>query len=139
MFYVIALLTGLLFGMGMALSGMIDPNLVIAFLDITGHWDPTLIFVMGGALMVFIPGYLLLIKQRQQPLLTETWSLNNNKTIDWRLIIGASLFGVGWGLLGVCPGPAITSLFAGNTDVWLFIAAMMAGLMVSKKLAPIAR
>lgn len=127
MFYVISLLSGLLFGVGMALSGMIDPNLVIAFLDITGHWDPTLLFVMVGALMVFIPGYLLLIKKRQQPLLTGTWNLSNNKTIDRRLIIGASLFGVGWGLMGVCPGPAVASFFTGNSDARLFLVAMIVG------------
>ena len=105
---------------------MIDPNLVIAFLDITRHWDPTLIFVMRGALMVFIPGNLLLIKKRQQPLLTETWSLSNIKTIDWQLIMDASLFSGGWGCWE-CARPAVTSVFVGNSDVWLFLVAVMAG------------
>lgn len=131
MFYLISLLTGALFGIGMALSGMTNPELVTAFLDISGQWDPSLIFVMGGALAVFIPGYQLLIKKRSQPILTNRWNVSKNKTIDAQLMIGASLFGIGWGLLGVCPGPAVTSILAGNSDVWLFTVAMMAGLMVS--------
>ncbi|KEI70013.1 YeeE/YedE family protein [Endozoicomonas elysicola] len=134
MFYVIALLAGVLFGIGMALSGMVNPELVTAFLDISGQWDPTLIFVMGGALAVFIPGYQFLIKKRAQPILTNDWSLSKNNSIDVQLIVGTSLFGIGWGLLGVCPGPAVTSMLSGNSDVWLFIVAMMAGLIISHQL-----
>ncbi len=134
MFYVIALLAGVLFGIGMALSGMVNPELVTAFLDISGQWDPTLIFVMGGALAVFIPGYQLLIKKRAQPILTSDWSLSKSNSIDVQLMVGASLFGIGWGLLGVCPGPAVTSVLSGNSDVLIFIAAMMAGLFISHQL-----
>ncbi|WP_067515470.1 YeeE/YedE family protein [Endozoicomonas ascidiicola] len=134
MFYIISLLTGLIFGIGMALSGMIDPAVVIAFLDVAGEWNPALMFVMGGALLVFIPGYQLLIKKRQQPVIAEKWSLNSLKALDRPLIIGAALFGLGWGILGVCPGPAVTSMLAGNSDVWLFMAAMIAGLFISQKL-----
>lgn len=134
MFYVIALLAGVLFGIGMALSGMVNPELVTAFLDISGQWDPTLIFVMGGALTVFIPGYQFLIKKRAQPILTHDWRLSKSNSIDVQLIVGASLFGIGWGLLGVCPGPAVTSVLSGNSDVLIFIAAMMAGLFISHQL-----
>lgn len=132
--YAIALLTGVLFGIGMALSGMINPELVTAFLDVSGQWNPTLMFVMGGALAVFIPGYQLLIKARAKPVLGNDWSLNKSKVIDAPLVVGASLFGIGWGLLGVCPGPAVTSAFSGNSAVWMFIAAMMAGLFISHQL-----
>ncbi|WP_299734279.1 DUF6691 family protein [uncultured Endozoicomonas sp.] len=134
MFYIISLLTGLIFGIGMALSGMIDPAVVIAFLDVAGEWNPALMFVMGGALLVFIPGYQLLIKKRQQPFIAAKWSLNSLKALDRPLIIGAALFGLGWGILGVCPGPAVTSMLAGNSDVWLFMVAMIAGLFISQKL-----
>lgn len=132
MFYLISLVTGLLFGMGMVLSGMIDPQLVTAFLDVTGNWKSPLMFVMGGALLVFIPGYFLLVKPRSRPVLGGAWAFNTTQTIDRPLLGGACLFGVGWGLLGVCPGPAVTSLLAGNSDVWLFLAALMLGITLNK-------
>ena len=130
--YVIALITGSLFGIGMALSGMVNPELVTAFLDVNGQWNPTLVYVMGGALAVFIPGYQLLIKTRARPVLSKDWDLNKSKAIDAPLMAGASLFGIGWGLLGVCPGPAATSIFSGNSDVGVFVVAMMVGLFFSR-------
>lgn len=132
MFYLVSLFTGLLFGIGMALSGMIDPQLVTAFLDPFGSWNPALLFVMGGALLVFVPGYQLLIKRRNQPVLAKSWGMNKNSVVDYKLIGGAAIFGIGWGLLGVCPGPAVSSVLAGNSDVWLFLAALMAGIAVNK-------
>lgn len=89
--YVIALITGSLFGIGMALSGMVNPELVTAFLDVNGQWNPTLVYVMGGALAVFIPGYQLLIKTRARPVLSKDWDLNKSKAIDAPLMAGASL------------------------------------------------
>lgn len=127
-FRLTSLLAGVLFGMGMVVSGMADPNKVLGFLDIAGQWDPSLMFVMGGALMVFMPSYFLLIKPKKKPLAAQTFCLAKSKQIDGRLISGAALFGVGWGLAGVCPGPAMASLGLGNVGVWIFFASMMVGL-----------
>ena len=132
MFYLVSLLTGLLFGIGMVLSGMVDPQLVTAFLDVFGSWNPSLIFVMGGALLIFVPGYQSLIKRRSQPVLVDSWSMNTKHVIDRPLLCGAAIFGIGWGLLGVCPGPAVSSVFAGNSNVWLFLVALMAGITIYK-------
>ena len=132
MFYLVSLLTGLLFGIGMVLSGMVDPQLVTAFLDVFGSWNPSLIFVMGGALLIFVPGYQSLIKRRSQPVLVDSWSMNTKHVIDRPLLCGAAIFGIGWGLLGVCPGPAVSSALVGNSDVWLFLVALMAGIAIYK-------
>lgn len=130
LFQLTALFSGLLFGIGMVISGMANPTKVIGFLDITGVWDPSLIFVMGGALLVFMPGYFLLIKPRQQPLNATEFCLAKNRVIDTKLLIGATLFGIGWGIAGICPGPAVSSLALGNPDVWVFFISMMVGLGV---------
>ncbi|GHA51856.1 DUF6691 family protein [Photobacterium aphoticum] len=123
-----ALIAGVLFGMGMMLSGMIDPHKVLGFLDITGAWDPSLAFVMGGALLVFMPVYFLVIRRRQQPVCETSFSVSTNTVIDKRLIAGASLFGVGWGLAGICPGPAVTSLPSQNGVIVVFLVAMLVGM-----------
>lgn len=125
--------SGLLFGIGMVISGMADPAKVIGFLDITGEWDPSLAFVMGGALAVFVPAYLLLIKPRSESVFGDEIVCPTSKTIDKKLVGGAALFGIGWGLLGVCPGPAVASLFTGNTQVLFFIAAMLVGSFTAKR------
>ncbi|CAM3037846.1 YeeE/YedE family protein [Vibrio rarus] len=116
----------------MAVSGMVDPNKVIAFLDVAGRWDPSLAFVMGGALSVFLPVYFLLIKPRSKPLNTGVFSLSSRRDIDAPLLTGAALFGVGWGLVGVCPGPVVSSLGAGNMQAWLFLLAMLSGFYLAK-------
>ena len=126
--YITALASGLLFGMGMMLSGMVDPNKVIGFLDVAGAWDPSLAFVMGGALMVFMPMYFLVIRPRQKPVCASTFSVSTKTEIDKRLLIGAGLFGVGWGLAGICPGPAVTSLPSLNGTMWAFFVAMLIGM-----------
>ena len=124
--------SGVLFGIGMVISGMANPVKVIGFLDITGEWDPSLAFVMGGALAVFVPAYLLLIKPRSESVFGDKIICPTSKAIDKRLVGGAAMFGIGWGLLGVCPGPAVASLFTGNTQVLLFIAAMLVGSFTAK-------
>ncbi|WP_440885409.1 DUF6691 family protein [Vibrio campbellii] len=126
--------SGVLFGIGMVISGMADPAKVIGFLDITGEWDPSLAFVMGGALAVFVPAYLLLIKPRSESVFGDEIICPTSKSIDKKLVGGAALFGIGWGLLGVCPGPAVASLFTGNTQVLLFIAAMLVGSFTAKRM-----
>ncbi|ELI6447320.1 TPA: DUF6691 family protein [Photobacterium damselae] len=132
--YLVALSSGLLFGAGMMISQMVDPAKVIGFLNITGDWDPSLAFVMGGALLVFAPGYYFLVKPRQKPVLAEKFSLSQLKSIDRPLVIGAMLFGIGWGLSGVCPGPALTSISSLNPTLLLFVIAMICGIVVSQRI-----
>jgi uncharacterized membrane protein YedE/YeeE len=125
------LLAGTLFGLGLAVSGMVNPQKVIGFLDVTGDWDPTLAFVMGGALLVTIPSFRLIFK-RPRPVLTDEFELPTKKELDARLLGGSALFGVGWGLSGFCPGPAVTALATGLTPVFAFVAAMVVGMLVYK-------
>ncbi|MCA2014619.1 YeeE/YedE family protein [Vibrio tritonius] len=132
-FALVAAFSGVLFGIGMAISGMANPQKVIGFLDIFGAWDPSLLFVMGGALAIFMPSYRWLIKPRKAPVSSERFSLPNNQQIDRRLILGAAIFGLGWGLAGICPGPALASLTMGNSDVWIFVIAMVVGLTSSHR------
>ncbi|MCG7496673.1 YeeE/YedE family protein [Vibrio sp. Of7-15] len=122
-----SLIAGLLFGFGMVLSGMVDPEKVIGFLDVTGQWDISLLFVMGGALAVFMPSYFLLIKPRNQPIATPSFSLSTIKKVDASLISGAAIFGTGWGILGICPGPALASITTGDVSIVVFIASMFIG------------
>ncbi|MFZ6042533.1 DUF6691 family protein [Vibrio natriegens] len=131
-FRITALVSGILFGMGMAVSGMIDPAKVVGFLDISGNWDPSLAFVMGGALAVFMPSYFLLIKPRKQSVSGAEMCTPTNTKIDARLLSGAAIFGLGWGLAGICPGPAVASLALGNVSIVLFFVAMLAGSMFAK-------
>ena len=128
LFRLVSLISGLLFGLGMTISGMADPVKVIGFLDVAGEWDPSLMFVMGGALLVFMPAYFLLIKSKVKPLNSEEFCLSTNKHIDKKLVSGAVIFGLGWGIAGVCPGPVVSSLALGNSDVIIFFVAMILGL-----------
>jgi uncharacterized membrane protein YedE/YeeE len=121
---------GLLFGFGLALSGMTDPQRVRGFLDVTGIWDPTLLAVMGGALATATPGFRF-ARRRRAPVLAVDFRLPTAKDIDLRLLAGAVVFGCGWGLAGYCPGPALTSIAAGTSAPWLFIVAMIAGMVAA--------
>ena len=127
-FRLVSLFSGFLFGLGMIISGMANPEKVVGFLDVAGAWDPSLMFVMGGALLVFMPSCFLLIKPKQKPVVAQEFCLAKNKSIDSRLVSGAAIFGLGWGIAGVCPGPALSSLALGNSGVWVFFAFMMVGL-----------
>lgn len=129
----VSLIAGLLFGMGMIISNMVDPAKVIGFLDITGNWDPSLAFVMGGALAVFTPIYHLLIKKRASAINGDKFTWSSNKKIDGRLIFGALIFGAGWGLAGFCPGPAIVNIAAGSHIILAFILSMIVGMILAKK------
>ncbi|MBB2168323.1 YeeE/YedE family protein [Gluconacetobacter aggeris] len=126
---IVALGCGLLFGFGLALSGMVDPARVLGFLDLAGAWDPSLIFVLGGAVSVSFLGYRL-SRRMSRPVCTEHFDLPTRTAIDRRLIGGAALFGIGWGLAGLCPGPAIVSLGLAQGDGAVFAVAMMAGMLV---------
>jgi uncharacterized protein len=121
-----ALLAGILFGLGLAVSQMINPAKVLGFLDFAGAWDPSLAVVMAGALGVTAVGYRLALR-RPAPLLAARFDLPTLREIDRRLLAGAVLFGIGWGLVGYCPGPALAALGFGNPATWLFVAAMLAG------------
>ena len=121
------LIVGLLFGAGLALSEMINPARVLGFLDPFGHWDPTLAFVMGAALLPSTAGYLV-VRRMRRPVMAEEFCIPQNRIIDSDLIAGATLFGAGWGLVGICPGPAIAGLAFGRWESWVFAAAMIAGM-----------
>lgn len=122
-----ALLTGLLFGLGLILSGMTDPSKVLGFLDLAGNWDPSLAFVMGGALLVGSLAFPLATK-RPKSILGDAMRLPTATQIDRRLVLGSLTFGVGWGLAGYCPGPALASVAQGGMKPLLFFAAMLAGM-----------
>ena len=129
----VALLAGALFGVGLAVSGMMNPAKVIGFLDFAGDWDPTLAFVMGGALLVCVPAFRVVLR-RQRPVLASSFALPTKSALDARLLGGAALFGVGWGLSGFCPGPAVAALVpalaAGLAPVLAFFAAMISGMFL---------
>lgn len=124
-----AFLTGMLFGFGLIISGMTDPNRVLDFLDLAGVWDPTLAFVMGGAVLVTLPAFALL-GRRGRPLFAERFSWPAGTAVDRRLVVGAALFGMGWGLAGLCPGPVLVNLATGHHGIVLFFLAMLAGMQV---------
>lgn len=123
---ILAALSGLLFGLGLAISQMTDPDKVLNFLDITDRWDPSLALVMGGALAVTVPGYAWL-RRRGHTLDGGTLSLPANSAIDKRLLLGSALFGIGWGIAGYCPGPVVANLAHNAGEAVVFIAAMLAG------------
>jgi uncharacterized membrane protein YedE/YeeE len=123
-----ALMSGLVFGFGLVISGMTQPAKILGFLDIFGVWDPTLAFVMGAALAVSLPGFYL-ARRRERPLLTARFRWPTRSEIDAPLIGGAALFGIGWGLVGLCPGPAIVNLATFLPQIFMFVVAMGAGML----------
>jgi len=123
-----ALLSGLLFGLGLAASGMTDTRKVIGFLDIFGNWDPDLIFVMGSAVITTFIGFKFVLSHRAGPLFGSIFSIPTRSEIDSRLVIGAALFGIGWGLYGYCPGPALASIIYLSPVTIGFIIFMMMGM-----------
>jgi uncharacterized protein len=124
----VALIAGLVFGLGLMLSGMGNPAKVQNFLDIFGVWDPSLGLVMGGAIAVGLVAFTW-AKKRRTSLLGEPMQLPTATVIDAKLLTGAALFGVGWGLAGFCPGPAVMNLVTGHAEVWWFVGAMLVGML----------
>jgi uncharacterized protein len=122
-----AFLCGLLFGVGLILSGMANPAKVLAFLDLAGHWDPSLAFVMAGAVALAAVGFRL-ARTRSKSVLGAPMQLPTARRIDARLVLGSLVFGAGWGLAGFCPGPALVNAGSGEPRAWLFVAAMLAGM-----------
>lgn len=121
-----ALLAGLLFGLGLSLAGMTEPAVVLGFLDITGAWNPRLLFVMAGAVMTTAIGYRF-VWRGTRPWFDEAFHVPSATRIDHRLVFGALLFGIGWGIAGYCPGPALASLSSGQAEVLLLVGAMAVG------------
>jgi uncharacterized membrane protein YedE/YeeE len=124
-----ALISGLLFGVGLMVSGMANPAKVLGFLDIAGRWDPSLAFVMAGAITVGSIAFLL-ARRRRKSLLGLPMQIPANSSVTLRLVLGSAVFGVGWGLAGFCPGPALVALGAGFLKAWGFVATMVGGMIV---------
>ena len=124
-----ALIVGLLFGFGLIVSGMTSPDKVVGFLDVLGEWDPSLAFVMGGAVLTYAPIRLWVLK-RDKPVLNTSFEEPEAGKIDAPLIVGAAMFGAGWGLVGFCPGPAIVSVATAAQPVLLFVACMGGGMVL---------
>jgi uncharacterized membrane protein YedE/YeeE len=129
-----SLIAGLIFGVGLILSGVTQPQKVVGFLDLFGNWDPSLAFVMIGAIGVHALAYATLIKPRRSPMFEERFHLKQEQRIDGRLLMGAAIFGVGWGLGGFCPGPGIVSLGTGSLDAIVFVVGMLGGMFIFRVL-----
>ncbi len=125
----LSLLAGVIFAIGLGVSGMTQPQKVMDFLDFTGAWDPSLMLVMVGAIGVNTLVYHLVVKKRQKPLFQPRFLIPTRTDLDWKLIVGAAVFGVGWGLGGYCPGPGLVSLAGGGTGAIVFVVTMLLGMM----------
>ena len=122
----VSLVAGVVFGLGLAVAEMTNPLKVLDFLDLAGHWDPSLAFVMGGAVLVTLVAFRFVLR-RAVPLYGERFHLPTLTQLDRKLLGGAALFGIGWGLAGYCPGPALATILSGNSETWLFVPAMLVG------------
>ncbi len=129
-----AFIAGLLFGIGLIIANMVDPHKVLSFLDITGKWDASLALVMAAGLTIFSSGYFLLVKARKKPLLGERFFIPERQIIDNKLLVGAIFFGLGWGLSGICPGPALANVLTGDIKIFVFIAFMLMGMYCARLL-----
>ncbi len=126
-----AYLIGLIFGIGISISGMADPAKVLNFFDLFGTWDPSLVFVMGGGLIVTFIGYRFVLRRRS-PVLEHSFVLPKSRRLDLRLLGGSAVFGIGWGLSGFCPGGVLPVIGTGRPDVLIFVASLVAGIMAAR-------
>ena len=129
-----ALLAGTVFGVGLTLSGMVDPNKVVNFLDVTGNWDPSLMFVLGGAVITTTIAYRFIFAQ-DKPLFDEDFHLPTLLKIDGKLLSGSIMFGIGWGLIGYCPGPAVASIGFRPEEPLIVVASMLVGMLLFRTIA----
>ena len=129
---VFSLTSGLIFGFGLAISSMINPVKIVGFLDITGNWDPSLAFVMGGAVFVTALTFRLILK-RPKPIFTDIFELPSKVSLDGKLITGAAIFGIGWAMSGLCPGPAISSIGLLDEKLLIFVCTLLIGSLIGKK------
>jgi len=134
MSFMVNLALGLLFGIGLVVSGMSDPAKVLNFLDLFGTWDPSLAFVMGGAVITAFAGYRIVFR-RPKPLAGASFHVPNSSAIDRRIIVGPAIFGIGWGLGGFCPGPALTAVSMGAVGTYAFVAMMFLGMWLARQAA----
>jgi uncharacterized membrane protein YedE/YeeE len=130
MIQLFALLSGLVFGIGLCLSGMTDPGKVLGFLDLAGEWDPSLVLVMGGAVAIGAVAFALAGRRARTWVFGDRFELPTRRDIDARLVAGSLTFGIGWGLAGICPGPAIALLGLGRPEALVFVVAMLAGMLL---------
>ena len=128
---IVSCISGIIFGVGLSVSNMINPEKVLGFLDIFGLWDPSLIFVMMGAIIISAPVFFL-FRSKNKPLFADNFTMPTLKSIDKNLIIGSSIFGVGWGMVGFCPGPAISSLALLNTYSVYFVLSLLGGFLLTE-------
>ncbi|MDQ0422743.1 putative membrane protein YedE/YeeE [Peteryoungia aggregata LMG 23059] len=133
--FLVVFLIGALFGTGIVLSGMANPAKVLNFFDFAGSFDPSLAFVMAGALSVAAPGYALLFRARRKPIFDQSFRLPQASAIDGKLIGGSAVFGIGWGIAGFCPGASIPALGLGHTSAAIFVAALLVGVLIARRLA----
>ena len=129
MLLIISFFIGLLFSLGLTISGLINPSKVIGFLDIFGNWQPDLVFVMGGAVLTNIILFRFVLK-RKNPLLATNFSIPNKSNIDLKLVLGSSLFGIGWGIVGICPGPGLVNITSGGESILIFIVSLLSGMFI---------
>lgn len=129
----VTVFTGLIFGIGLIMSGMTNPAKVQNFLDLFGSWDPSLALVMGGAILIAMPGFWL-VKKRQTPLFENSFLISQKTNLDFYLITGSAIFGIGWGLGGFCPGPVVVSISTGSAGTLLFVITMLIGMVLAKLL-----
>ena len=135
---IIPLICGVIFGIGLVIAGMTNPAKVMGFLNLFGNWDPSLIFVMGGAIFVSMPAFLIIGKKMSTPIFNkkEGFSQQLKKDIDSPLVIGSAMFGIGWALVGFCPGPAIAALTVVDGNVFMFFVAMSIGMLLKRMSRP---
>lgn len=126
---IISFITAVIFGLGLSLSGMTLPSKVLGFLDVAGNWDPSLMAVMVGAIIVHAVSYRLIMK-RQSPVLAGSFQVPTRRDIDWKLLVGSAIFGLGWGLGGICPGPALVDLITLKTPILFFVGSMILGMIL---------
>ena len=133
MIRLISLLSGTIFGLGLTISGMVNPQKVLGFLNLFDKWDPSLIFVMVGAIIIFAPLHFI-FKRKSRPIFAKEFQIINNRNIDKKLLFGSGLFGVGWGLAGLCPGPAIASISFLNPSSLIFVLFMFVGFFIANRI-----
>ena len=129
----VTVFTGLIFGIGLIMSGMTNPAKVQNFLDLFGTWDPSLALVMGGAILITMPGFWL-VQKRQTPLFEDAFLIPQKTNLDFYLLTGSAIFGIGWGLGGFCPGPVVVSILNGSAGTILFVITMLIGMVLAKLL-----